>query len=160
MTDWFLYPSICIIKQQKKKQQCSGLFNHYVELWDDVSRLGKLLVAEKATVTCGIFSTSTSSCFCFLHGLLVLHTWIHVILGFKETKEFVSPRQFAFEAKTQIDPPRLIGCQEIVKYHASTSFSNASVATMVIRENRVFNYRSNSYRKWLAITLSASGKEG
>ena len=39
MTDWFLYPSICIIKQ--KKQQCSGLFNHYVELWDDVSRLGK-----------------------------------------------------------------------------------------------------------------------
>jgi hypothetical protein len=117
-----------------------------------VSRLGKLLAAEKATVTCGIFSTSTSSCFCFLHGLLVLHTWIHVILGFKETKEFVSPRQFAFEAKTQIDPPRLIGCQEIVKYHASTSFSNASVA-MVIRENRVFNYRSNSYRKWLAITL-------
>ena len=118
-----------------------------------MSRLGKLLVAEeKATVTCGIFSTSTSSCFCFLHGLLVLHTWIHVILGFKETKEFVSPRQFAFEAKTQIDPPRLIGCQEIVKYHASTSFSNASVA-MVIRENRVFNYRSNSYRKWLAITL-------
>ena len=125
-----------------------------------MSRLGKLLVAEKATVTCGIFSTSTSSCFCFLHGLLVLHTWIHVILGFKETKEFVSPRQFAFEAKTQIDPPRLIGCQEIVKYHASTSFSNASVA-MVIRENRVFNYRSNSYRKWLAITLSAtSGMEG
>ena len=117
-----------------------------------MSRLGKLVA-----VTCGIFSTSTSSCFCFLHGLLVLHTWI-VILGFKDvakknqTKEFVSPRQFAFEAKTQIDPPRLIGCQEIVKYHASTSFSNASVA-MVIRENRVFNYRSNSYRKWLAITL-------
>ena len=144
MTDWFLYPSICIIKQQKKKQQCSGLFNHYVELWDDVSRLGKLLVAEKATVTCGIFSTSTSSCFCFLHGLLVLHTWIHVILGFKETKEFVSPRQFAFEAKTQIDPPRLIGCQEIVKYHAgttSTSPIERVITTMVIRENRVFNYR-------------------
>ena len=145
MTDWFLYPSICIIKQQKKKQQCSGLFNHYVELWDDVSRLGKLLVElEGATVTCGIFSTSTSSCFCFLHGLLVLHTWIHVILGFKETKEFVSPRQFAFEAKTQIDPPRLIGCQEIVKYHAgttSTSPIERVITTMVIRENRVFNYR-------------------
>lgn len=132
------------VEVKAEKATMFSLFNHYVELWDDVSRLGKLVA-----VTCGIFSTSTSSCFCFLHGLLVLHTWI-VILGFKDvakknqTKEFVSPRQFAFEAKTQIDPPRLIGCQEIVKYHAgttSTSPIERVITTMVIRENRVFNYR-------------------